>query len=127
MGACAGEAAMTTSAKALPLRREDGTWRVRETEHYFIDILRMGYNLRIVTVPKSETWSYERGWCYQEEFAMVVARCYQFDPEKGEEPVGWVKEPGTGRRGCAWYFRSKIRAHRGYESDCPDCGREDLE
>jgi hypothetical protein len=103
----------------------DGGWRIRETERYFIDVLKMS-NWRIVTTPKSAPWEYERGWCYREAFTVVVLRCWGFDPDKGEEPIGWIKEVKTERRGCAWYRRSQIKKHEGYDPDCPDCGNESL-
>ncbi len=112
----------------LSITPVEGGWQVRETDDYFIQIIRMGANQRIVTVPKAWPEMYERGWCYnQEALHAVILRCQLFNPDVGEEPEGWVKEAGTGRRGCAWYIRSTIKEHRGYLADCPDCGNESLE
>ena len=109
----------------LTITPVEGGWQVRETEHYFIQVIRMGANQRIVTVPKAWPEMYERGWCYnQEALTAVILRCQLFDPDQGEEPVGWVKEAGTERRGCAWYYRSTLKAHRGYDPECMDCGNE---
>lgn len=103
----------------------EGGWQVRETEQYFIQVIRMGANQRIVTVPKAWPEMYERGWCYnRESLVNVILRCQLFNPDLGEEPTGWIKEAGTERRGCAWYYRSKIKAHRGFDPDCSECGNE---
>lgn len=104
----------------------DGGWRIRTTERFHIDVLRMNFNWRIVTTYRHSDWEYDRGWCYQEPLMVVVLRCGTFDPDRGEEPIGWVKEVRTERRGCAAYRLSKIRAHRGYDPHCPDCGNEKL-
>lgn len=105
----------------------DGGWQVRETERYFIQVIRMGTNQRIILVPKDWPHIYERSWCYNGETVVaIILRCQLFNPDEGEEPTGWVKEPGTERRGCAWYYRSRIKAHRGYDPDCADCGNESL-
>lgn len=102
-----------------------GGWRVRETERFYVDVLKMMFNTRIVITPKSSELEYLRGWCYQEPLHATVLRCALFDPEAGEEPVGWVKEVGTERRPCASYPRGG-RRHPTYDADCPDCGNEEL-
>lgn len=103
----------------------EGGWRVRETGRYFVDVMRYS-NLRMVITPKAHPMGYDRGWCYQEPLHVVIMRCFTFDPDAGEEPIGWVKEVGTERRGCAAYYLSEIKAHKGFDPDCPDCGREEL-
>ncbi len=104
----------------------EGGWRVRTTERFHIDVIRMGFNWRMVTTYKDSDWQYERGWCYQEPLVVIILRCATFDPDIGEEPAGWVKEVRTERRCCAAYYRSTIQAHNGFDPDCPDCGNESL-
>lgn len=106
----------------------DGGWRVRETKDYYVDVMTMAFgNKRIVETPKADPVGYERGWCYHEPLPVVVLRCFTFEPgDRGSEPVGWVKQVGTERRGCKSYYRSKIQEHEGYDPDCPDCGNEAL-
>lgn len=110
-----------------PVATEDG-WRVRETDRYFVDVLKMMFgNLRIVLTPKDMPLTYERGWCYSgASFVEVVLRCHTFDPDRGQEPAGWVKAVGTERRACANYHRSQLRLHTAYDPECPDCGNEAL-
>lgn len=103
-----------------------GGWQVRETEHYWIQVIRMGFNNRICLVPKYSPDSIDRSWCYRNDLVAVVLRCQLFNPDIGEEPTGWIKEAGTERRACAHLYRSKIKAHQGYDRDCPDCGDESL-
>jgi hypothetical protein len=102
----------------------DGGWRIRSTERFYVDVLLMGYNYRIVTRRLDQPGFYERGWCYPRlhGLAAVVLRAYAFDPDAGEEPTGWIKEAGTERRACAFYFpRGKAR-HTAYDPDCGECG-----
>lgn len=103
-----------------------GGWRVRETEHFWVDVLTMMFgNTRIVVTPKDQPLAYLRGWCYSDGLTLTVLRAGTFDPEAGEEPVGWVKEVGTERRACAAYVRGG-RRHRVYDPSCPDCGNAAL-
>jgi hypothetical protein len=107
-------------------QRIDGGWRVRETQKYFVDVMLMMYgNLRIVLVPKGGPYCYERGWCYHASLPAVVFAAAAFDPDRGQEPVGWIKEIGTERRSCASYYRGG-RRHKEYDPTCEDCGNEDL-
>jgi hypothetical protein len=107
-------------------QRIEGGWRVRETEQYFVDVMRMAYgNLRIVLVAKDSPYFYERGWCYHDSLPAVVLAAGVFDPDAGEEPVGWIKEVGTERRCCASYYRGG-RRHKRYDPACDDCGNEAL-
>lgn len=103
-----------------------GGWRVAETERFWVDVLVMMFgNTRIVLTPKSNPLEYTRGWCYRDGLTPTVLRARLFDPDKGEEPTGWVKEVGTERRACASYIRGR-REHGGYDPACPDCGNERL-
>lgn len=104
--------------------RIDGGWRVRETGHYWIDVMVMMFgNTRIVTTPKATPDQYERGWCYQGPLAVTILRCGTFNPDAGEEPEGWVKEAGTDRRPCGSLFPPRGE-HRAYVAACPACGGE---
>lgn len=104
----------------------DGGIRVRETEHFYVDILRMGFgNLRIVETYKSAPQEYRRGWCYQVSIDWVIAYAHTFDPEGVDyvlpnEPQGWVKEMGTQRYACA--FLMPVGPHPGFDPECARCG-----
>lgn len=97
----------------------DGGWRLRTMDTCHVDILKMAYgNLRIV-LADLDGGGYARGWCYQEPLTAVVLRAFLFNPDAGEEPIGWVKEAGTERRACAWLFPAG--EHKGYDPECQHC------
>lgn len=109
------------------VQRIEGGWRIRSTERFHVDILRMlGGNLRVVTTPVSDPWSYTRAWCYQRPWVEVVLAAAAFDPDEDEEPVGWIKQVWTERRACGWLRKSERREHLGFDPACPDCGNESL-
>lgn len=119
----AGPAQSTVGA----VQRLDGGWRVRSTELFHVDILRMlGGNLRVVTTPVSEPWSYTRAWCYRRPWVEVVLLAAAFDPDGPQEPAGWIKQVGTQRRACGWLWKSARREHAGFIPKCPECGDETL-
>ena len=110
-----------------PVQRVEGGWRVRSTNQFHVDVLRMlGGNLRVVTTPVLEPWSYTRGWCYQRPWVEVVLAASAFDPDGDDEPVGWIKQIWTERRACAWLRKSDRREHLGFDPRCADCGNEAL-
>lgn len=105
-----------------------GGLRVRELERWWVDVLDYGYNHRLVVTPRSTPWQWTRGWCFSKTLTSqveVVLRAGTFDPQAGEEPEGWIKEPGTERRACGWYFHGP-KAHQTYVAACPACGDEGL-
>lgn len=110
-----------------PVQIADG-WRVRQTEHYFVDVLvMMGGNSRIVLTPKSLPEVWDRGWCFRGPLVETVLRCGTFDPEDpSSEPEGWIKQPGTERKACAGYYPRILDGHQRYLADCPNCGDEAL-
>lgn len=124
---------MTTEAPAPDapvlgsVQRIEGGWRVRSTDRFHVDILRMmGQNLRVVTTPVSEPLSYTRAWCYQRPWVEVVLAAAAFDPDSDDEPVGWIKQVWTERRACGWLRKSTRREHLGFDPECPDCGNQTL-
>ena len=110
------------------VQRLDGGWRVRSTEVFHVDILRMlGGNLRVVTTPVEQPLEYTRAWCFQRPLVEVVLAALAFDPDDlGSEPAGWVKQVGSERRPCGWLRRSVLRLHVGFDPGCSDCGDESL-
>lgn len=112
--------------RAAP-RRFKGGWRVRSTNYFHVDILRMlGGNLRVVTTPVTDPLTYTRAWCYQRPFLEVILLAAAFDPDRDDEPVGWIKQVGTERRPCGWLYRSTRQEHLVFTPGCPDCGDESL-
>jgi hypothetical protein len=109
-----------------PPQQIHGGWRVKETDHYWVDVLAMMFgNTRMVITPKDSPYEWLRGWCYNDGLTPTVMRAAAYDPEAGGEPEGWVKEVGTERRPCAGYIRGR-REHATYVAECPDCGDESL-
>lgn len=84
-------------------------------------------NLRLVITPLPWPQEYTRSWCYQVPLVAVVIAAHAFDPDnEASVPPGWIKEVRTGRRPCAWVFRSKLQQHHGFDPACPDCGNPAL-
>lgn len=82
-------------------RLSDGRFRVKETTTHYVDIVPMLFNWRIVTTPKGQKDTYDRGWCYQgRDSVSALLAAMAWDPEVEEEPQGWIKQaaPATGRR-----------------------------
>ena len=120
--------AMDATAPILgPIQRIDRGWRVHSTTRFYVDILRMlGGNLRVVTTPVDQPLTYTRAWCYQRPLIEVVLAAAAFNPDRDDEPTGWVKQVGTERRACAWLRGSKLQKHSGFSPGCPDCGNTAL-
>jgi hypothetical protein len=99
----------------------NGGWRlstVATTCH--VDILRMAFGNFRVVLTSMEDGPYVRGWCYQRPLQEVVLLALAFNPDAGEEPLGWLKESGTERRACGWKYPAG--PHMGYFPTCPQCG-----
>ena len=79
-----------------PVINDRSSWTLGETEHYFVDLLPMLYNHRVVLTPKTCLYAYDVGWCYPTREAALLAVILWHDPE-GSEPVGAIK-----RVGAAW-------------------------
>jgi hypothetical protein len=86
-----------------------GGYRVRETEHYYLDVMKMLLNWRLVTTYKDDS-GWHRGWCYYgtgpQALANAVAAANAWDGSDDTEPDGWDKNLQTGEwkadRGKPW-------------------------
>lgn len=75
------------------LRVIDGGWWVKETQTHYVEVHRMLYNDRIMTVPKAEPWCVDRYWCY-EPGGPALHAAMLWDGADDTEPVGWKKAHG---------------------------------
>jgi hypothetical protein len=78
----------------------DGGFKVKETATHSVVVIRMIYNWRLATVPKSCPMSYDRGWCYAgtgpASLARAVLAAAVWDGSDDTEPEGWNKNIQTG-------------------------------
>lgn len=78
----------------------EGGWRIKQTQHHYIDVMRMMFNYRIVTTPVSFPMVYDRHWCYQgtdsRAFTHAVVAAAMWDGSDDTEPEGWNKNGQTG-------------------------------
>jgi hypothetical protein len=92
---------MTTEDTTPALIPIDGGWRVKTTEdgQYFIDILAMAFNFRIVTTPVDHPSEYTRFWCYtgttEMDFVRTVLAASIWNGAQDTEPEGWDKNGQT--------------------------------
>ncbi len=101
-------------------------WSVQTRASCHVDIWPMAFgNLRVVLATLDRS-SYGRAWCYQRPLIEVAMLAAAFNPEAGEEPIGWVKEVGTERRACNGYYPRIRDGHLAYDPDCANCGDERL-
>ncbi|HEU4686479.1 MAG TPA: hypothetical protein VFS39_18375 [Nitrospira sp.] len=60
-----------------------------------VDVLRMGYNHRLVRTTSPDHVLYDRGWCYAgtgvETYLLAVGQALTWDGGDATEPEGWVK------------------------------------
>lgn len=75
------------------LQRIDGGWRVRETPTHFVEVHRMLFNDRVMTVPRGNPLLVDRYWCYEPGGAALHAALL-WDGGEDTEPVGWKKAHG---------------------------------
>lgn len=116
----------------FPSNRHGDGWRLTTKGDFHIELINQGFNWRIAIVPITfdeytmEPW--ERAWCYPKQetpLVEVVAIALTFDPNNGEEPVGWVKEAGTNRYACQHRYPRPSNGHVRYDPDCQFCGDQD--
>lgn len=69
---------------------ERRAFTVAETEAYWIDVVPMIYNYRLVMTPKSAPGGYDFGWCYANMTDALLA-LFRWDPERDAEPSDYVK------------------------------------
>lgn len=65
-------------------------WLVGETRHHLVHIIPMIFNHRMVLTPKTDTYTYDVGWCYPSEQAAFAA-WDAWDPATQPEPTGYIK------------------------------------
>lgn len=80
-----------------PVLNDRAYYTVGETADFFVDIVPMIYNHRVVLTPKlpdgsaADWWTV--GWCYPTLLAAVAAVTV-WDPAFEAEPVGYIKRVG---------------------------------
>lgn len=81
----------------------DGGFRIKETEHHYIDVMRMILNWRITQTRKDNPLMYDGGWDYFGTGVQVLLRtimcAVEWDDEIGTSPMGWDKDVITGEYG----------------------------
>jgi hypothetical protein len=84
-----------------PLWIEDRIYgyRIKSTLTHHIDLCRMIFNWRIITVPKNDPWFVDRGWCYQGTglagFLPAALAAIAWDGANDTEPPGYFKRVGA--------------------------------
>ena len=75
-------------------------FRVHETDDYFIDVIEMLFNWRVVAAPKSCPLTYDAAYCYigkdQPTFIAAVLGARVWDGPGTGHPPGWDKYVNTG-------------------------------
>lgn len=72
-------------------------WLIKETDEWFVMVVPMIFNDRIVFGPQSGRHvGYDYGWCYDKGVAAIMAAMV-WDPDVSGEPVGY-KKAATGHR-----------------------------
>lgn len=66
---------------------------VAELRDYWIDVVPMIFNHRVVLTPKANPEGYEVGWCYPDALAAFAALLV-WDPYVQPEPLGYIKRVG---------------------------------
>jgi len=107
----------------VELTEIEGGYRVKETDSHYIEVHRMLFNWRVVTVWK-DTLCPDRGWCYHgtglDSLVAAVAAAHFWDGSDGTEPDGWNKNVQTGER--RWPPHGGKRHFGAFT--CPACGWE---
>lgn len=70
--------------------RERECWTVAETPKYWVDILPMIFNHRVVLTPKDCPVVYDAGWCYS-DFPSALQAVEDWDIDNQDEPAGAIK------------------------------------
>lgn len=74
-------------------------YRIKSTLTHHIDIYRMIFNWRIITVPKNAPMFVDRGWCYQGTglagFLPAALAAIAWDGANDTEPAGYFKRVGA--------------------------------
>lgn len=73
-----------------PVYPGDGRVTIAEHDGYWLDIVPMLYNHRLVMTPKDSPYIYDHGWCYPTLTAAMVA-LLSWDPDTQPEPEGFIK------------------------------------
>lgn len=104
----AGESNSSVAAKFSTLFNTviipiQGGFRIKETEHHYVDVMRLALNWRITQTRKDNTGMYDGGWCYFGTGVQVLLRtimcAVEWDGEQGTTPMGWDKDVRTGEYG----------------------------
>lgn len=103
-----------------------GGWHVKDGDGFCIDIMQMAFGNLRVCISDPSHMTYGRAWCFHRPLHEVHLLALAFDPAKGEEPIGWVKEVLTERRACSGYYPHQTNDHQAYDPDCQFCGDETL-
>lgn len=74
--------------------------KVSECGRYFVGVMRMGYNWRLVTSPMRAEWWPERFWCYAgtgpSSLVAAALAGLAWSGCDDSEPLGWNKDGQTG-------------------------------
>lgn len=77
-----------------------GGWRIKQVGPYFVDVLVVLFNIRVVATPVSAPLTISRHFCYAgkspQTLASAVLAAIMWDPTDGSEPAGWNKTGQTG-------------------------------
>lgn len=84
------------AGETLPFWNEDrGTWTVKRSGDYLVEISVMLFNYRIVLTPVSCLDVWDHGWCYfgrdQATLTRALLAATAFDPQTQSAPVGYDK------------------------------------
>lgn len=79
----------------------EGGFRALETETHYVEIMRMLFNWRLVTTPKSCPLTHDSGWCYPggtgaRALHRVIQAAMEWGGDLSTEPKGWMKNVMTG-------------------------------
>ena len=77
-------------ADRVRINDDSTAYRAGETASAYIEVVPMLFNDRIIVVPKSAPYTYDRYWCYQKGGAAILA-ALAWDGADDTEPVGWIK------------------------------------
>lgn len=80
-----------------PVRDKYGTVTIAEWGGWWVQVMPMIFNDRVVLTPKACPWFVDYGWCYPKGAAAHLAVA-AWDPETEAEPVGYIKAVGPTRQ-----------------------------
>jgi hypothetical protein len=90
---------------ARPTTDDYGVMTIGTWGGYFIQILSMAFNDRLIMTPINATAGYDHGWCYPRGTAALLA-ALAWDPQTAGEPTGYRK------RATTWLRQPGERAHK---------------